>query len=108
MSVSHRLAQTTNPLDSYVRGQKRRGWGDKNKCIRLVRESPCNDVMGYRLARVHNAKPHLKIWQFNVSVLAGKSARQSQYELKDFITHEDLYNSASMPSSISASYNKHT
>lgn len=85
---------TINRLDFYVQSQKGGGWGDKNKSNRLLRESPCNDVMGYRPSpRVHHAKLHLKICQFNVSFTAGKTACLIKHVSRHFLPLEFGINS---------------
>lgn len=67
LPVSQRFSLTTIPLDSTVlEGSKKKGGGDKNKCIPPLRESPCNDVIGYRLTpRVHVAQERFKKRHFN-------------------------------------------
>lgn len=64
----------TNRLDSYVESPKRGVGGggcEWNKSNRLLRESPCNDVIGsIALSWVHCAELHLEIWLFNVSLPA--------------------------------------
>lgn len=94
--VSH--AQQTGLILMY-RVKIEGGWGDKNKATVCWEKAHAmmSWATGYRL---EYAKLHLKIWKFNVSLPAGKTACLREYDLRHVITREDLYNSASIPSSI--------